>query len=333
MDDTAKDIPGPVLVTGATGFIGSRLTARLMAAGAPTRALVLPGDPVPSGWGRAVAVVRGDIRDADAVARAVGGSRTVFHLAARVGDWGPERDFREVTVEGTRHLLTAAEAVGSRVVLTSSVVVYGHHLGRARCHEGVAMGRPHGPYSRAKQAQERLAIEWAGAGRCDVRVVRPTNVYGPGSGPWVIGVTEVLKTGKPSLIGGGGRNAGLAHVDNVVDILLRAAGPRAVSGDVFNACDELPVTWARYFGDLAALVDAPAPGSVPGWLAWPLAWAAEAGGRLVRREARPLLTREAVHLLAADHDVPAARARDRLGHRPVTGYDEALAEIGETLRA
>ncbi len=333
MGDSVRDVAGPVLVTGATGFIGRRLAARLVAAGIPTRALVLPGDPVPPAWGSGVGVVTGDIRDPDAVAAAVAGCHTVFHLAAHVGDWGPERVFQQVTVEGTRHLLAAAEATCSRVVLTSSVVVYGHHLGRERCHEGVAMGRPYGPYSRAKQDQERLALEWARAGRCDVRVVRPSNVYGPGSGPWVIGVTGVLKTGKPSLIGGGGQNAGLAHVDNVVDILLRAAGHRASSGDVFNACDELPVTWSRYFGDLAGLVGAPAPRSVPGWLAWPLAWTMETGGRALRLASRPLLTREAVHLVSADHDVPAFRARDQLGHRPMMGYAEALTEIGDSLRA
>ena len=62
MNDSLEGIPGPVLVTGATGFIGRRLTARLLAAGVPTRALVLPGDPVPPSWGDAVAVVAADTR-------------------------------------------------------------------------------------------------------------------------------------------------------------------------------------------------------------------------------------------------------------------------------
>ncbi len=326
-------VPGPALVTGAAGFIGNRLVRRLREMAVPVRALLLPAEVVPSGWDPGVEIVRGDIGDRHTVQAAVSGCTTVFHLAAVVGDWGPERLFRRVTVEGTRHVFDAAAPCRARVVLASSIVVYGHRLGTERCDERIPMGRPYGPYSRSKQAQEIMAGESIATGGCDIRIVRPANVYGPGSRPWVDETTRLLQQNKPVLIDGGGQNAGLVYVDNVVDVMIRAAGEAAAPGDVFNACDELAVTWSEYFSDLARLVGARVPRSVPGWVAWPLATAMEASGRLLRLESRPPLTREAVHLVSAHHQVPATRAREQLGHRLLVDYEEGLEAVARYLGA
>ncbi|MDH4030192.1 MAG: NAD-dependent epimerase/dehydratase family protein [Chromatiales bacterium] len=330
MDEVARHVPSPVLVTGATGFIGRRLVDRLISAGFRVRVLVLPDDPVPAHWHGGANVITGDISDPESVHAAMKDCGAVFHLAAVVGDWGPESLYRSVTVDGTRYVFQAAMEQGTRVVLASSIVVYGHHLRRERCEESLQMGKPYGPYSRSKQQQERLAAEFAGSSG-DVRIVRPANVYGPHSGPWVEEAVKVLASGAPSLVSGGRNNAGLVHVDNVVDIMLRAAGQAAESGDVFNACDELPVTWARYFGDLARLVDAPAPKSLPAWLVWSLARVMESGGRALRLQSRPTLTREAVNLISAGNDIPAKRAREVLGHETLVGYEAGLAGIAESL--
>ncbi len=327
---TGPATDAPVLVTGGTGFIGRRLVARLRAGGSRVRVFALPDESLPVDWGDAVEVARGTLADEAAVRRAVAGAGFVYHLAAVVGDWGPADLFREITVEGTRRVLAAARGVP--VVLASSIVVYGHRLGREVCSEDLPHGRPYGPYSRSKQAQERLAQDAVDAG-ADVRIVRPANVYGAGSRVWLDEVLAVLETGEPALVDGGGQNAGLVHVENVTDVLLRAGAPDVPAGRVFNACDGLDVCWARYFGDLAALAGAPAPRSVPAWVAWPLAAAMEAGGRLMRRETRPRLTREALHLISADHSVPSDRARAELGHEPLVGYAEALAGCAADLAA
>jgi nucleoside-diphosphate-sugar epimerase len=317
----------PILVTGATGFIGRHLVRRLLSEGAHVRALVLPGEPTPTEWEAAVEIVRGDIRDPEAAKAAAPGCQLVFHLAAVVGDWGPEELFRQVTIDGTRYLFDAAVEAKARVVLASSIVVYGDRLGRSRCDEESKPGRAYGPYSRSKQAQEKMAMQLVDAGGCDIRIVRPANVYGPGSRPWVDEVARLLRAGKPTLINGGVQNAGLVYVDNVVEVMVRAAGAAAGPGDVFNACDELPVTWARYLGDLAGLVGSAPPRSVPGWLAWPLATVMEYGGRILGLKSRPPLTREAVHLVSSDHDLPMDRAREQLGYRRLVNYEQGLAAV------
>ncbi len=325
---------GPALVTGATGFIGRRLVARLLAEGCAVRALVLPEEAVEGVWPGTgtVEVFRGDVADAGAVERAVRGAGTVFHLAAVVSDWGPEELFRRVTVGGTANVLGAAAAAGARAVLASSVVVYGDAIGRDVCDEEHPFGRPMGPYSRSKQAQETLGRELAAERGLALTIVRPTNVYGPGSKPWVHDLVAQLRSGRPALIGGQPRNAGLCHVENVVQVLVRAAAsPRAV-GRAYNACDGSDVTWERYVTDVARLAGTDPPRTVSPLAARIGARVGEAVFRLLRRKRRPPITREALNLVGSNHRVPIDRARAELGYEPRVPYEDGIEQVAAYLR-
>jgi len=115
----------PVLVTGATGFIGSHVAGELVRRGYRVRALVREQtDPGPL-LAQGVEVVRGDLLDAAAVGRAVAGCDAVLHLAADFRLWAPdEQVIYRTNVDGTRQLLEAALAAGvSRVVYTSTVAI------------------------------------------------------------------------------------------------------------------------------------------------------------------------------------------------------------------
>src|SRR4030095_14025539 len=123
-------IAEPIVVTGATGFIGRRLTARLLQEGYAPHAFVLPSDPIPIGGGDRVRSAHGDVADRLDVMNAMREAATVFHLAAVVGDWGSPALHRRVTVNGTEHVLAEAARRDARVLLVSSVVVYGHRIRR-----------------------------------------------------------------------------------------------------------------------------------------------------------------------------------------------------------
>ncbi len=320
----------PVLVTGASGFIGQHLVQRLVAAGIPARALVLPGEPACPLFPELqdqVEVVRGDITDAAAVAEAMRGCATVYHLAAVVGDWGGAALHEKVTVGGTSVLLRCASRQETRVVLASSIVVYGDRLGLDVCDEDHPHGRAQGPYSRAKQAQERLALQAARDDGLKLSIVRPANVYGPGSQPWVHGVIAELRRGLPALVGGGDFTAGLVCVDHVVEILLRSAAPEA-AGRIYNACDEDGITWLQYFRDLARIAGAPPPRPLPRALARVLASAGEGIYSTLHLASRPPLTRESLNLVGSRHRVPVTRAQDELGFRPFVEYPQMIERIG-----
>jgi nucleoside-diphosphate-sugar epimerase len=320
-----------VLVTGATGFIGRRLTQRLIELGVELRALALPSDAIPIEWGEKVQVCRGDVADRSTVIPAMRDAGTVFHLAAVVGDWGSLAKYERVTVRGTEHVLGEAAREGARVLLASSVVVYGDAIGRVVCEEDRPFGRALGPYSRCKQEQERIAARLEANESLRVTIVRPTNVFGPGSKAWVDLVVDQLLEGAPTLVGDGEQVAGLTYVDNVVDLMVAAAGNAAAVGRTYNANDDHRVSWKRYFGELATLVGAPPPKAVPARLAKLAAIGYEGGYRLFRRHDRPPITREALNLIGSEHRVPIARARRDLGYAPRVSFDEGMKRVAHYL--
>lgn len=324
----------PVLVTGATGFIGRRLVARLLTEGVRVRALVLEGDPgeahLPKG---SVEIVRGSVTDRSSVERATEGVEAVFHLAAVVGDWAPEELFRSVTIEGTRNVLSAAAEAKARAVLASSIVVYGDAIGRAECSEDHPFGEPVGAYSRSKQEQERIAVDLGRRAGLAVTMLRLANVFGPGSRPWVEMAIEQLKSGAPALIGRGDQNAGLCYVDNAADAFVRAALTPSSAGRAYNVSDASDITWRRYFEDLARASGSRPPGSLPLPLAKIAARACERAWSALKLKGRPPVTREALNLVGSHHRIPIDRARRELGFEPKVGYEEGMARVKESLRA
>jgi nucleoside-diphosphate-sugar epimerase len=319
------------LVTGASGFIGRRLVARLAADRQRVRALVLPDERVEL----PAEIVRGDVTHPESLAGAVRGARVVYHLAAVVGDWGPERLFQAVNVEGTRALLEAAARAGvERVVLVSSLVVYGSQIMTEVCHEDRPRERGCGPYSRSKRGQEEVALDFHRFERVPVTVVRPGNVVGPGSINWVDTPAALLRAGRGLLIDGGDGDAAFTWVDNLVELLVLAGRSPAAAGRIYNGNDGGGVTWRRYLGDLASLCGARPPRlSLPAPVAMGVAAAMETAWRAARRRRRPLLTREAVTLLASRHPVPIARAVAELGYAPPVEYGEALERLARYLRS
>ena len=115
------------LVTGATGLLGSHIVEQLRAAGEPVRALVRGSSDTRllDEWG--VEKVIGDVTDPASLTAACKGVRTVYHAAARVGDWGPWSEFVAISIDGTRNMLEAARAADvQRFLHISSISAYGH---------------------------------------------------------------------------------------------------------------------------------------------------------------------------------------------------------------
>lgn len=322
----------PVLVTGATGFIGRRLVSRLLEEGAAVRALVLEGDPGEAHLPKeSVELIRGSVTDARAASRAAQGTEVVFHLAAVVGDWAPEELFREVTIEGTRNVLSAAADAGARAVLASSIVVYGDAIGRVECAEDQPFGEAAGAYGRSKQEQERIAADLGQSKALSVTTLRLANVFGPGSRPWVEMAIDQLKSGAPALIGRGDQNAGLCYVDNAAEAFVRAGLTPSAAGRAYNVSDASDITWRRYFEDLARVSGSRPPGSLPLPIARIAARACEGVWSALRLKGRPPVTREALNLVSSHHRIPIDRARRELGFEPKVAYEEGMARVKASL--
>jgi dihydroflavonol-4-reductase len=168
-----------LLVTGATGFLGSTLVPMLREAGHEVRLLVRSGAVVPD-----PETVKGDVRDPDSVARALAGVEGVYHLAGLVSrDPADARKMYELHVDGTRNLLTCAARAGlKRIVLASSSGTIGvSRLRRVATEEDdypiETVGR--WPYYLSKIYEEKIAIEFARRG-LPIVILNPSLLLGPG---------------------------------------------------------------------------------------------------------------------------------------------------------
>ncbi len=171
-----------VVVTGATGHIGSALVRELVSGGARVRALVLEGEPVDSIEGLGVELVRGDVRDYRSLIRAFKGADVVYHLAGvvTIGS-GKRRLLKEVNVLGTKNVCDACMDVDiPRLVYVSSIHAFkvppkGVPITETKDFDS---SKVYGSYAKSKAEATRQVLKSAAEG-LDVVVVHPTGVIGP----------------------------------------------------------------------------------------------------------------------------------------------------------
>ncbi|MBI3648211.1 MAG: NAD-dependent epimerase/dehydratase family protein [Actinobacteria bacterium] len=233
------------LVTGAAGFIGSRLAARLVGDGHEVLGLDDLSEGRPDNLDDAAGMdfVRADLRDPEAVERAARGCDVIFHQGAKRSV--PRSLVQpvlttEVNVVGTLNVLLAARAAGSRVVCASSGSVYGDQDSFPLREDMVP--RPRSPYAASKLAGEAYAgAAWASLG---VRAVslRYFNVYGPHQDPASeyaavipLFIAACLAGSRPTIHGDGEQARDFTYVEDVVEANLRAAqAPELAFGRAFN---------------------------------------------------------------------------------------------------
>ncbi len=326
------------LVTGASGFIGGRLAARLAREGYQVRCLVRPTSDLAAIAKLDVELATGDLTAPDTLRGAAEGCRYVFHCGAMVSDWATPEALQAVNVAGTEHLLEASRRAGvSRFVHISTTDVYGHP-GRADVSESFTAQRFRNWYAQTKldgEAAVRAAATTPGG--LETVILRPATVYGPGSREVMLEIARALRRRQMLLIDHGRAIAGLCFIDNLLDAALLAMQHENAPGEAFNVTDGIDVTWRAFCDDLSAgLGIGPARLSLPPRAAEAIAITLEHGYRLLHRRTglttRPLLSRQAVQVLGSDQSFSNRKARELLGWEPRVDYAAGLAASLEWLR-
>jgi predicted dehydrogenase/nucleoside-diphosphate-sugar epimerase len=238
---------GPVVVTGATGFIGSRLVARLAELGVgPIRAPVRGYRRAVEAARFAVEMPRLDLLDAAAVREAVRGARHVFHLA-----YGTDADARRVTVDGSQNVVEAAVAAGCEsVVVLSTAYVFGRPDTERPVDESWPYAPAGGEYGASKAAMERWCLGRAGGSRpTRIVVLNPTCVYGSQGKTYTRMPAELAARGQFCWVEGGRGVANHAYVENVIDAILLAAVRPEAHGQRFLINDGF-CTWREFLTPL-----------------------------------------------------------------------------------
>jgi nucleoside-diphosphate-sugar epimerase/predicted dehydrogenase len=224
--------PGPSVVTGGTGFVGTRLVARLHELGFSN--IRIPVRSHRAGAGVACFPVERTLTDLlsyEQVKKAIGGSRYVFHLA-----YGADgKNASEVTVQGTRNVVEAAIESGVEcVVVVSTTTVFGHTRTAGVVDETSPYRPDLGEYGKSKTEAEKYCLERAlSSSRTRIVVLNPVSIYGPGGSLFTEYPIRAARAGAFCWIEDGRGRLNYTFVDNVVDALVLAAQCAAAHGQRF----------------------------------------------------------------------------------------------------
>lgn len=227
-----------VLVTGASGFIGSALVARLRKE---------PGVDVVAGVRRQAGpncLVLGNLEDQLVIPEQLQGFTTVVHAAARVhvmqdSVQDPLLEYRRVNVNATLALATTAAAAGvRRFLFLSSIKVNGESTGAGAPFRADDPPSPQDAYALSKLEAEQGLLQLALRTGMEVVIVRPPLVYGPGVGANFRSMLRWLNTGIPIPLGGIENHRSLVALDNLVDLLVCCLDHPAAAGQVFLVSDD-----------------------------------------------------------------------------------------------
>jgi 2-alkyl-3-oxoalkanoate reductase len=331
---------GLTLVTGASGFVGSALTARLATLGARVRALLR--DParvqLPSGVDAAV----GDLTDPASLLRAADGVETVFHVGGLVAHAGCRRDFARVNVDGTRALLWAARCAGvRRFILTSTPSV----IADGTDHFGVDESTPIARRSHSDYAWSKAVAAHTGEFR--TLALRPHLVWGPRGSHWVDGFLRHAQgraTGDGTWqvgswgIGNGQNRVGMTYIDDCVSAHLAAAAALMADASVGGAPyfvhgGEPVVLWDWVAALCRACHLEPPARRLPAPLARALGHAGDLLRQMTGGRCNPQLSRYLVDELVTDHYSDVRRARERLGYAPAVSVAEGIRRVATAYHA
>ena len=321
-----------VLLTGATGFVGSAIARALLESGYPVRALVRPSSVRNNVAGLDLETFDGDIGDPAALARATSGVRYVFHAAADYRLWARDPStIVRANVEGTRHVMEAALRAGvERVVYTSSVATIATRERGDPADESTPLDEAAaiGAYKRSKVAAERIVEAMVERDRLPAVIVNPSTPIGPRDiKPTPTGrvIVEAARGRMPAFVETG---MNLVHVDDVarghVEALINGRiGERYILGG-----ENVPLV--TMLTEIARLTGRRAPRlKLPRAPLYPLAAAAEAFARVASRE--PFLTRDALRMSAHRMFFSSAKAERELGYR-TRPYVEGLRDAIDWFR-
>lgn len=320
-----------VLVTGGGGFLGEALCRALLAQGHAVRSLARGDYPQLAAAG--IECVRGSITESHAVDQAASGCELVFHVAAKAGIWGDERDYEEVNIGGTRHVLEACQKYRiPRLIYTSSPsVVYSGHD-----EEGIDESTPYPtryltPYPRTKAIAEREVLV-ANSPSLATVALRPHLIWGPGDQHLLPRLVTAARAGRLRRIGDGRKLVDTTYIDNAVSAHLAAMdrlqpGAACAGKAYFIANDEPVSLWELIDRLLATQGVPPIRRQISPGLAYAAGAMLETVYRILGRRDDPPMTRFVARQLSTAHWYSLIAARRDLGYQPQVSIAEGLRRL------
>ena len=246
---SSEATPAPILVTGAAGFLGSKLVNTLLAQGKRVRLLVHRRPTIDAGNHSSLDVITGDLGDPDVVDRAIRGVQVAYHVgAATNGSWA---DFESGTIRGTKNVVASCLRHGvEKLVYVSSLSVlqYAGLPSRIQLDESALMEsfpEKRGNYANSKLEAEKIVMEAVRKHNLKAVILRPGSIFGPGAEE--VPPYGIVPVGNRWIVmGNGNALLPLVYVDDVVDALLKSAECDEAIGQIIQLVDTEQITQREY---------------------------------------------------------------------------------------
>jgi nucleoside-diphosphate-sugar epimerase len=306
------------------GLIGRQLAERYREAGAEVSGVDFRAEPQ-------LGVVAGDLTEPGDWERAAEDAELVIHTAARLGMEIDPHGFWRVNVAGTRNALDAAVRGGAqRFVHISSIVAFGFDTPRDVDERHPV--RPNGvSYVDTKVASEQVVLQTHAAREVGCTIIRPGDVYGPGSHFWTLTPVKELARRRIILPAMGRGMMSPVFVDDLVAGTMLAAAHGDAVGEVFTLSGGHDVEAREFFGHYARMLGRKRVPVAPTAVVAAIAGALYHAGRL--RGSAPEVTPAAIRYLSRSGTYSIEKARTVLGYRPAIDLDEGMRRCEEWLRA
>jgi nucleoside-diphosphate-sugar epimerase len=320
------------LVSGATGFLGSRLAMVLTHRGYRVRALARSTSDLSRLSALGVEIVTGDVGDRDSLVRAAIGQNVVFHTAGKVTDWGPAAEFMAVNRDGTANIIDACRKVGvPHLVHLSSLTVLGlPRDGRLVDEQSSYADAPPDPYTQSKIAAEKLVRAAHGQQGLVTTVIRPGVIWGAGDVTIMPRIVSLMRRGRMPCLGRGDNLLGLSHVDNLSLGCALTAERAVAAGQIYHITDDELITLRQALDAMADVFHVKRPQfHVPVRAAQTAAALVELAARMRGCSQPPAMTRYGVRLLSCHCRYDISKARRELGYAPHLSFAEGVAQMEE----
>ena len=322
-----------VLVTGATGFIGSAVAHRLVDEGHSIRCMVRKTSDTKNlsdiVWEKSV----GDITQIDDCREAVRGMEAVVHCAAHVTDFGPWKTFRKINVNGSINMAEAS--LGNKVrkfVYFSTSDVFGAITDRV-IDDTMPYKKTGFPYPDTKIEAETKLFELFRKRSLPLVALRPTWVYGPGDLTFIPEIVDAMSQGIMIYLGSRNNCIATIYIDNLMDALVLSLEKDEAIGRAYIVDDGIECTWERLCLSLAdGLGLSPPKVTIPAVFSKGLAFGLESLWSAVRSKSRPLITRYNVAFLGQTLRFDSSRIREELGFDPQVLPDQGIEKTVQWLK-
>lgn len=327
-----------VLVTGGGGFLGRYIVERLLDRG--HKVVSLSRSRYPELDRRGVTTIIGSLDDFDVVFKATKGVDAVFHVAARVGIFGPWDEYFNANVTGTKNVIDACQKRGvHKLIYTSSPSV----VFDGKDHEGIDEKYPYMtnklayyPWTKALAEQEVLKAN--GKNNLLTCALRPHLIWGPRDNSVIPRLIKRANAGKLKMVGSGKTLVDTTYVENAADAHLNALDNlfegSAVAGSAYFISQGDPVNPWDFINRLMEACGAP---GVKGRIPFPVAYAAgfvlENVYKLIGKTDEPLMTRFLAMEFATSHWFNIDKARQELDYEPAISIDEGLIKLAKSMGA